>query len=547
MPSLPAPTAAPAERPRPAAPVRRGGAIGAIALIALAAAGGCARSAGGTQTPATLVVALGSDPGALNPAVTTSGSTHPVTDQIFNGLVGLDERLHPVPELAERWDVEQEGRVYRFHLRRGVRWHDGVPLTAADVKFTFEQALLRYHSRTRAGLEPIVAGIDTPDAHTVVFRLARPYGPLLQRLDVVEASIIPKHRYEGHDLLAGSPTREPIGTGPFRFVSRTPASTIVLERNPSYFRRDRPLLDRLVFRILPHPATAVAALEAAEIDYLPGLPGPDLARLRHRPDIAIAQATGGPGGSMCQDVLIPNLARPPFDDVRVRRALAHAIDRRFIVDRVYFGQGRPATGPISHLLEWAYTPDVRQYLYDPELAARRLDEAGWTRRAGGDRFALTFTHAPGFQRLGLVLREQLKKVGVAVRLETVDFNAAVEAVFVRKRFDLGVASYCNGPDPDIGVRRLYVSSTIGPYPFSNGAGYRHPEIDRLFDEAAVPLDRAARRPFYVRIQQILADEIPYFWLVDSVPLRAYRTAFTGFRLWTGAFAETVAPAPPATR
>ena len=494
------------------------------------------------NAPSTLVVALNGDPGAMNPAVTTSGSTHPVTDQIFNGLVGLDEQLAPVPELAERWNVEDDGRAYHFALRRGVTWHDGQPFTSADVKFTFEQALLKYHSRTRAALQDLLERVDTPDDHTAVFRLKRPYSPLLQRLDVVEASIIPRHIYATQDLLAGEATRRPVGTGPFRFVSYTPADRVVLERNPAYFRAGLPGVDRLVFRIMPNAATAVAALEKGEIDYVGSVAGPEVERLRKTPGIAIVSGTGGSGGSICEDVLIPNLSRAPLGDLRVRRAIAMALDRQFIVDHVYFGQGRPATGPISHLLAWAYTPDVRQYPHDLAAAARLLDEAGQKIGRGGERFAITFTHASTQQRLAQAVREQLKAVGITVNLETLDFNAGVDRVYVKKTFDLGMASFCNGADPDIGVRRVYVSTNIGPFPFSNGAGYRNPRVDELFDEATRFADRDARRARYVEIQKLLADDVPYFWIVDSEGLRAHRTAFTGFRLWTGAFVETVRPA-----
>lgn len=490
----------------------------------------------------TLVVALNGDPGAMNPAVTTSGNTHPVTDQIFNGLVGLDENLSPVPELAERWTIEDGGRTYRFALRRNVMWHDGTSFTSADVKFTFEEALLKYHSRTRAALQDLLDRVDTPDEHTAVFRLRRPYSPLLQRLDVVEASIIPRHAYAGQDLLSGESTRRPVGTGPFRFVSYAPANRVVLERNPRYFRAGLPGVDRLVFRIMPTAGTAVAALEKGEIDYVGSVAGPDLDRLRNTPGIKVVAGTGGSGGSVCQDVLIPNLTRRPLDDVRVRRAITSAIDRQFIVDRVYFGQGRPATGPISHLLAWAYTSDVRQYPHDASAATRLLDDTGWRPGRDGVRFALTFTHASTQQRLAQALREQLKAVGIMLNLQTMDFNAAVDQVFVKKNFDVGMASFCNGADPDIGVRRVYVSSNIGPYPFSNGAGYRNERIDFLFDDASRMQDRQERRQRYVEIQKILADDVPYFWIVDSEGLRAHRTAFTGFRLWTGAFVEAVRPA-----
>ncbi|HXG53883.1 MAG TPA: ABC transporter substrate-binding protein [Vicinamibacterales bacterium] len=522
-----------------------GGRVAWVVLLAAVGGAACARKPA-APSATTLVVAVGSDPGALNPAVTTSGSTHPITDQIFNGLVGLDEQLQPIPELAERWTVEDGGRAYRFALRPGVTWHDGVPFTSADVKFTFEQALLKYHSRTRAALEGLLDTVETPDDLTAVFRLKRPYGPLLQRLDVVEASIIPKHQYEGHDLLHGEPARKPVGTGPFRFVSYATADRIVLERNPTYFRQGLPGIDRLVFRILPNAASAVAALESGDVDYTVSVPGPDIPRLQRTPGIAVVKSAGGSGGSACQDVLIPNLTRRPFSDLRVRRAIAHAIDRDFIVERVYFGQGQPATGPISRLIPWAYTPDVRQYPHDPAQARKLLDEAGLKPDATGQRVAITFTHGANQQRLGQALREQLKAVGITLNLEMLDFNAAVERVFVKKTFDLGLASFCNGADPEIGVRRVYVSSNIGPYPFSNGASYRNATIDALFDAAAARVEKDQRRETYVEIQRILAEEVPYFWLIDSETLRAHRQTFTGFRLWTGAFAETVRPVSAST-
>ena len=505
----------------------------------IAVVAGCSAPARPGTAPITLVIAQGGDPGALNPAVTTSGNTHPITDQMFNGLVGLDAQFNPIPELAERWQIEDGGRTYHFTLREGVTWHDGRPFTSADVKFTFENALLKYHSRTRAALEGLLIAVETPDERTAVFRLKRPYSPLLQRLDVVEASIIPRHQYAGQDLLSGEATRRPIGTGPFRFVSYAPGTSVVLERNADYFREDLPGVDRLVFRIFPNPSLSVAALENGEVDYLGSVPGADAERLRRTPGIAVVAGSGGSGGSICQDVVIPNTTRQPFNDIRVRRAFAHALDRAFIVERIYFGQGTPATGPISHLLSWAYTPETRQYPHDVEAARRLLSEAGWQPGKSGERFAVTFTHAGNQQRLGQAMREQLGRVGITLNLQTLDFNATVERVFVKKDFDLGFASFCNGADPDIGVRRVYVSSNIGPFPFSNGAGYRNARVDELFDLGSGAVERDKRRSFYVEMQQIVADEVPYFWLIDSEGFRAHRTAFTGFRLWTGAFAEAV--------
>jgi peptide/nickel transport system substrate-binding protein len=491
----------------------------------------------------TLVVAQASDPGSFNPAVTTSGNVHPVTDQIFNGLVGLDEQMNPVAELADRWEIADGGRTYTFTLRTGVRWHDGQPFTSADVKFTFEEMLLEYHSRTRAALRGILTEITTPDAATVVFRFSTPYAPLLQRLDVVEASILPKHLYEGRDPLTAPANLAPVGTGPFRFARYDKGQFVELTRNPAYFRPGLPTLDRVVFRVLPSTSTAVLALERGEIDFAPSVSGPDLPRLRAMPAIVLERTPAGSGGSFCQDVMFPNLARAPFDRIDVRRAIYTALDREFLVERVYFGEGTPSTGPISRKLAWAYTSDVRTYPYDPAAAERLLDGAGLPRGPDGVRFRVTLTHPSNHARFGQAVREQLRRVGIDLALEGLEFNASVAKTFVRKDFDLGLASFCNGADPDIGVRRVYVSSNIAPVPFSNGAGYRSPEVDALFAEAATALDRSARAAVYARIQRILTEDLPCCWIVDTESTRAYRGAFSGFRFWTGAFAETVHPSP----
>jgi len=506
---------------------------------------GAPAAASTTGTPkrgGTAVVVMNADPGPLNPAITTAGGTHTVTDQIFNGLVGLDDNLNPIPELAASWQVSADGKTYTFKLQQGVMWHDGQPFSSDDVKFTFEQGLLKFHARTKAALESVLEGIDAPDPGTVVFRFKQPYGPFLQRLDVVEASIIPKHLYDGKDLEKDPATAKPIGTGPFRFVDYVKGDHVTLERNPTYFKKDAsgtqlPYLDKAILRIIPNVTTAEQALEQGEVDYLGSISGADRERLQKNSSLTLVQGFGGSGGSVCQDVLIPNLAKKPFDTLDGRRAFYMAMDRQFIVDQVYFGQGTPSTGPISRQMAWAYTPQVHAYAFNAAQANQMLDQAGYARGADGTRLTVTFTRAASYAKLGEALREQLKAVGINLQLETLDVNAANDKVFVKKDFDLGVASYCNGSDPEVGVRRVYVSSNIGPILFSNGAGYKNPKVDQLFDQGAVQTDRAERAKTYGQIQQILTDDLPYFWVVDSQGYRAYRSVYKGFRTSGGNILE----------
>src|SRR5262247_2690088 len=157
-----------------------------------------------------LVVAISADPGHLNPAITTSGATHTAAELLYNGLLGRDERGNPVPELAQSWRVEQGGAVYRFRLQDGVRWHDGAPFTSADVKFTFEEVLLKLHARTKASMGGALAGIDTPDDRTVVFRFKQPYAPLLFQLDATEAPIVARHVYQSADPQTNPANASPV-------------------------------------------------------------------------------------------------------------------------------------------------------------------------------------------------------------------------------------------------------------------------------------------------------------------------------------------------
>ena len=497
-------------------------------------------SADAAKRGGTVVIAASADPGGLNTAITTAGGTHYVADHIYNGLVGLDEELNPVPELAQSWTITEGGRVYTFKLQPNVRWHDGQPFTSADVKFTFEQALLKFHARTKAALENVLVSIDAPAADTVVFRFKQPYGPLLQRLDVVEAPIIAKHIYEGKNIQQDPANLKPVGTGPFRFSEYVRGDRVVLERNPVYFRSGLPYVDKVIFRIIPNVTTATQALERGEVDYISSVQGSDIDRLLRNPDIKLAKGFGGGGGSLCQNVLIPNLMEDsPFNDLRVRQAFFMALDRQFILDRVYFGQGRISTGPISRQMVWAYTPDVKSYAYDVAAANRLLDQADFPRARNGTRFTIVFTHADSFGRLGEVMRDQLRAVGIDLQLEKMEVNAANDKVFIKKDFDLGVASYCNGTDPEVGVRRVYVSSNIGPILFSNGAGYKNARVDEIFDQAAALTERGERARLYAEFQRIVTEELPYFWIIDSEGFRANRASFAGFRYSFGPFLEPV--------
>ena len=275
---------------------------------------------------------------------------------------------------------------------------------------------------------------------------------------------------------------------------------------------------------------ATIAFERGEVDYLLGASPLDIARLKSMPGVVVT--TKGREGFATVETLIPNLTREPLSDLRVRRAMAHAIDKNFLVDKLLFGQGVAATGPVSHMLGWAYNPNVEKYEHNVALANHLLDEAGRARGKDGIRFHLKFVHAASYAKVAEALRDQFREVGIAIDLELMEFAAAVDAVYIKKDFDLGFASFENGPDPDIGVKRTVVSSNIGPIPFSNGAGYRNPRVDELFASAATELDKQKRAAYYFEAQDLLVKDLPYFWLYEPNSGAAYRAGLQGMYGWS---------------
>lgn len=498
----------------------------------------------------TLTATISSDPGILNPATTTSGAVHEASELLYNGLVRINDDLEPEPELSEDWKVEDDGTKYTFTLRDDVKWHDGEPFTSEDVKYTFEKVLLKLHSRTAASVGPALDSIETPDERTVVFNFKHPYAPFMKQLDVTEAPIIPEHVYAGSDLLENPANTKPIGTGPFEFESYKKGAEIRYKANPDYFVKDQPYLDAVVMRIIPDPTTQVAALESGEVDYLGSVSGPDIARLGKSPDVETVESSRGSGGSNCIMTMSFNLDRPTFQDLRVRQAVFQALDRDKFVDQILFGAGRVAEAPISSGIPWAHADNLDMPAFDRAEAERLLDEAGWKESGDGSREAqgvegvkdgtplsFDFVHFTTFAKYGELVRQQLGEVGIDVELVALEPEVFPETVFVDRDFDTNVISYCNGLDPEIGVRRMYTSENIGPVPFSNSSAYSNDEVDRLFESGTRTTDQGERTRIYGQIQEQVVEDLPYVWLVETVGTRAYSASCSGFNPTNGRFAE----------
>ncbi len=531
----------------------------ALHLVLALLSGACSSDESREATPepapvrgGTFVMALSSDPGHLNPAITTMGVTHEAAELLFNGLLSMDQDLNPVPELAESWAVEENGAAYRFTLVSGAKWHDGAPFTSGDVKFTFEELLLRFHGRTRPSLRPNLEAIETPDERTVLFRFKQPYAPLLRQLDVTEAPILPRHLYAGTDAEKNPVNLRPVGTGPFRFVAFEEGE-VRLDRNPEYFKRGLPLLDRVVMRVIPDAGTRVLALQNGEVDWIHEREGfgPDGDRLRADRRLRTLSSSWTPGGANCVMTVSFNLDRPVLRDLRVRRAIAHAVDRQRIVHQILFGEGPVAAAPISSGIAWAHVPQGSMPRYDPAQAESLLEGAGWKRPGRRYRIAdgvngvpdgtplkLDFVHFPAFSQYGELLRQQLAAVGIDLELKPLEPAAFPGPVFRDRSFDTNLIRYCHGTDPEIGVRRMFESREIGRAPFTNAAGYRNARVDDLLESASRIVEQQQRARLYRELQEIIVADLPYLWLVETRGAWAHSERCTGFRVHTGLFLET---------
>jgi peptide/nickel transport system substrate-binding protein len=332
----------------------------------------------------TAIIGIPLEPTQLASALTSAGPTQEVSGKIFDGLLAYGIDSHPKPQLATAWNVSADGLRITFHLRPNVRWHDGQPFTSEDVAFSVLEVWKKYHSRGRSTFANVIS-VETPDALTAVLVLTKPAPYILNALASTESQPVPKHLYKSGDPLSNPRNLAPIGTGPFRFVAWERGNHLVLERNPDYWDAPRPYLDRLIVRFLTDPSAMANALETNSIHF--GTPVyVDLARLAKVPSL-ISYPLSTPFNAIVNSLEF-NLDRPVFHDVRVRQALAHAIDRDFLVKNVWFGNGAAADSPIPKSMTVFHAENLPAYEFDLKKAEALLDAAGQKRGANGIRLTL---------------------------------------------------------------------------------------------------------------------------------------------------------------
>ncbi len=499
----------------------------AFAALMLAVPSAEAQKSGGT-----LIMMVQPEPPTLASYLSTAGPIAQVTAKIYDGLLEYNLALEAQPSLAESWAVAADGKTITFKLRHGVKFHDGTPFTSADVQYSIMEVLKKVHPRAAVTFKALQA-VETPDPYTAVFKLSEPAPYIMKALSGYELPIVAKHLFENTDPRSNPTADAPVGTGPFKFVEWKKGQYIRLDKNPDYWKKGLPYLDRIVARFVPDASTRTAAMENQEVHFaaFDAIPFVDVKRLSALPYIAVT--TQGYEFINSVAMMEINSQHPPLDKKEVRQAIAYAIDRKFIVDNIWYGFGVPAVGPLHVGFEKAglYTTDVRHFDVPDRLtiANKLLDDAGLKRGADGMRFKITHDILPygeSWQRLGEYVKQALAQIGIDVTLRYEDVPSFLRRVFTTYDFDIDSDFYYGLADPVMGVHRQYLSTMVHPGTvFVNNTHYANPEVDRILALATVEADPAKRAQLYHQFQKIVVDDSPIVWLFDMQFVNIYNKKF----------------------
>lgn len=459
------------------------------------------------------------EPPLLNLGVNKLGPTSFVGGKIYEGLITLSPDLKPLPRLAESWTVSPDSTTYVFNLRKDVTWHDGKPFTADDVIFSFTKFLPATTPRTGMVLG-LTESITALDSHTVEFKFKKPFPALMMVLEATGGTIMPAHLYEGVEDFRTAPANNTIvGTGPFKVKEWRKGSYIHLVRNDNYWEAGKPHLDEIYFHVIPDANSRSMAFESGRIDAIRtgDVENFEILRLAENPSVELTKA----GWEYYDPIayLHINMRNKPMDDVRFRQALAHAIDRNFIIETIFNGFGRKINGAFSNDSPFKDTSVETEFAFDPAKARALLDEMGLKPDANGVRAELRLLPLPygeTWQRLAEFVREQLQDVGIKTQLVATDVPGWFQRI-TKGDFDLAFNYVYQLGDPAILMSQTYMSEfQFNGSTASNLGGYENAELDEKFRQAQSEGDSEKRRALYSEIQKTLSHDVPILWLHQMV-------------------------------
>ena len=533
-----------------------------IVLISVLSASGCGQESAKpkevpkeTKKQVTCVIPVAATPKTLNPDWQKDDGANNVLANVYSHLVTHDwgvaySGYEPVyGDLAKSWDVSPDAKIYTFHLYPNVKWHDGKPLTSEDVKYTFDTIIAQKYPYVSYLTD--VKEIRTPDPNTVVIELVGPnaaFVPMLAQGAGWYGQIVPKHLYQGTDWQTSKVQEHPTGTGPFKFVSwDKPGNLVTLEANKDYFRGP-PAIDKLMFRFIADSNTIRAAFDAGEVQTVPytNMVSYDkVAKMLQDPaqkDLVVQT------DSTYNYNLIFNVKNPPFDKLKVRQAIAYAMDRETLNKQAFAGTWTPRKIFGHTCLGDFLNPNAVAPDFNKAMAEKLLDEAGYPRKADGKRFKVKFNVAAYdyVQSMAQMLVPQFQAIGIDVELlmgDQVSFNDRMS----KSAFDVAIYYYRYDPDPDA----LRIAFGKGqPRNFTN---WYNDEVDKLFVEARRTSDKSKRVEYYRKAQELIAKEMPIVPLEQENKFSLVAKGWTGFPVQKSGFNKSIswfgyyALKPPATK
>jgi peptide/nickel transport system substrate-binding protein len=452
------------------------------------------------------------DASNLIPILASDSPSHSVASVVYNGLVKYDKDMNIVSDLAESWDISKNGLVITFKLRKGVRWHDGKPFTAADVLYTYRVITDPKTPTAYAGDFLKVKKAEVLDDYTFRVTYDRPFAPALISWS---SAVLPRHLLEGKDITKSPLSRHPVGTGPYKFKEWVAGQKIVLVSNEDYFE-GRPYIDGRITRIIPDTATMFLELRARNI----GMMGLTPLQYTRQTDNNLFKENFNKYRylAFAYTYLGYNLKNPLFIDKRVRQAISYAINKDEIISGVLLGLGKPATGPYKHGT-WAYNDKVKIYNYDPDKARDLMKQAGWSDankdgilEKDGRPFEFEILTNQGNetrQKCAEIIQRQLREIGITVKIRIVEWSAFVTDFINKRRFDAVILGWTIPLDPD--AYDVWHSSKTAPEEL-NFISYSNPEADEILDKGRSTFNQAERKKYYDRFQEILAEDQPYTFL-----------------------------------
>lgn len=472
-----------------------------VSILALAT--GIAAFADTAFAKTDISIGLQQEPTSLDPTADATASIDGMlAHNVYESLTTVAEDGSVRPDLAESWTISQDGLVYRFDLHEGVTFHDGTAFDANDVKFAFDRAMAQDSTNPSKGIFKPIASVTVIDPQTVEIRLSKPDAFFLFNIAQGDASIVASESVETN-------ATKPIGTGPFAFRSWIRGDRLVLEKFDAHRNAAGVQMETVTFRFISDPAAASAALLAEEVDAFPGFPAPELLP-QFEADPRFAVRVGSTEGEV---ILAMNNSKPPFDDIRVRRAISHAIDRQEIIDGAMYGQATPI-GSFYPPHGAAYVDLTGKYAHDTDKARALFKEAGL---AEGTTMTLRVPPFPYATRSAEIIQAELAEAGIEVQVENVEWGFWLDEIYTKRNYDMTIIAHTSPNDMGNFAR--------GPDYFY---GYDNPEFTALWEKIQAEADPQARNELLRKGQEFLAEEAVHGFLFQLPQLGVYRTELGGF-------------------